>query len=199
MTDERTRITAELRRIRDEVRQRALLEPEAKGARPSAPEVRAPEGVPREEAEAQGAPPARPDATEVNRLWQGEPEAPRRGPRGLLARLLWSILRERGEAQRAFNARQVQLDNDLLAYIDARFDATHTHYDRVLGQYGRHLGEADERHLILQEELVAHVHDLVKRIDLVLSEAERGRLSLEFALKDIRERLVTLEARLSRE
>ena len=41
--------------------------------------------------------------------------------------------------------------------------------------HGRHMGEIDERHLILQEELVAHVHDLVKRIDLVLAEAERGR------------------------
>ena len=44
------------------------------------------------------------------------------------------------------------------------------------------MGEIDERHLILQEELVAHVHDLVKRIDLVLAESERGRLGLEFAL-----------------
>ena len=39
------------------------------------------------------------------------------------------------------------------------------------------MGEIDERHLILQEELVAHVHDLVRRVDLVLSEAERGRLA----------------------
>ena len=39
----------------------------------------------------------------------------------------------------------------------------------------RHMAEIDERHLILQEELVAHVHDLVKRIDLVLAEAEKGR------------------------
>ncbi len=39
--------------------------------------------------------------------------------------------------------------------------------------------------MILQEELVAHVHDLVKRIDLVLAEAERGRVSAEHALKDV--------------
>jgi hypothetical protein len=39
----------------------------------------------------------------------------------------------------------------------------------------------------------------VKRIDLVLSEAERGRLSLEFALQDLRARLRRLEERLSRE
>ena len=45
---------------------------------------------------------------------------------------------------------------------------------RCSGIHGRHMGEIDERHLILQEELVAHVHDLVKRIDLVLAEAERA-------------------------
>jgi hypothetical protein len=93
------------------------------------------------------------------------------------------------DAQVSFNARQVQLDNELLAYIDARLEATHRHYDAVLGGYGRHMEDIDKRHLILQEELVAHVHDLVKRIDLVLSESERGRLSLEFALRDLRARL----------
>jgi hypothetical protein len=59
----------------------------------------------------------------------------------------------------------------------------------VLGAYGRHMEDIDKRHLILQEELVAHVHDLVKRVDLVLSESERGRLALEFALRDLRARL----------
>jgi hypothetical protein len=58
------------------------------------------------------------------------------------------------------------------------------------------MGEIDERHLILQEELVAHVHDLVRRIDLVLAEAERGRLGLEFALKDLRQSVQRLEERL---
>jgi uncharacterized protein (DUF2235 family) len=91
----------------------------------------------------------------------------------------------------------VQLDNALLAYLDARLAATHRHYDGVLGGVGRHLGEVDERHMILQEELVAHVHDLVKRIDLVLAEAERGRVSAEHALKDLRQRLKDLEERLT--
>ena len=49
----------------------------------------------------------------------------------------------------------------------------------MLGGVGRHLGEIDERHLILQEELVAHVQDLVKRIDLVLAEGERARRALD--------------------
>ena len=46
---------------------------------------------------------------------------------------------------------------------------------RCSAAYGRHMGEIDERHLILQEELVAHVHDLVRRVDLVLAEARAGR------------------------
>jgi hypothetical protein len=112
-----------------------------------------------------------------------------------LDRIFW----EKSDAQRAFNAKQVQLDNEILAYIDSKSDHTHRHYDRILGLYGRHLGEADERHMILQEELVAHVHDLVKRIDLVLSEVERGRMSLEFQLKELRERLQKLEGRSKRE
>ena len=44
----------------------------------------------------------------------------------------------------------------------------------MLGVHGRHMGEIDERHLILQEELVAHVHDLVQRIDLVLGRGRAG-------------------------
>jgi len=47
----------------------------------------------------------------------------------------------------------------------------------------------------LQEELVAHAHDLVKRIDLVLSHSERGRLGLEATLADVRARLAQLEAK----
>jgi hypothetical protein len=98
----------------------------------------------------------------------------------------------------AFNARQVQLDNEILAYLEARFAATHRHYDAVLGMIGRHLADVDERHLILQEELVAHVHDLIQRIDLVLAEVERGRASAESALRDVRASLRLLEERLPR-
>jgi hypothetical protein len=139
-------------------------------------------------------PPAPPDATAVNESWRAEPPPPT-GIGRAFRRLLDRFLASRLEAQRTFNARQVQLDNALLSYIEERFTATHRHYDRVLGLYGRHLGEADERHLILQEELVVHVHDLVKRIDLVLAEAERGRLSLEAALEEVRAALRGLEER----
>lgn len=111
-----------------------------------------------------------------------------------LRRLLGPIF----DAQTTFNSRQVQLDNELIAYLEERLAATHRHYDAVLGIHGRHMAEIDERHLIVQEELVAHVHDLVKRIDLVLAESEKGRLPLEFALRDLRARVREIEERLPR-
>jgi hypothetical protein len=140
------------------------------------------------------APPPPPDASAVNAAWQAEPPTRPRGLRGRLLALLERLLAPRLAAQVAFNARQVQLDNELLAHLEARFAATHRHYDAVLGGIGRHLGEADERHLILQEELVAHVQDLVARSDLVLGRAERGRASLVRQLEDLRRRVARLEA-----
>lgn len=188
--DERQRVAEELRRVREAVRERALLVP----ATPApAPAVRDPAPVPREPEPSAPEPPKPPDGSAVNASWDTA-QAATRG--GLLGRLVKRLLAPVLEAQTAFNARQVQLDNELLAHLDTRFDATHRHYDRVLGIHSRHMQDIDERHLILQEELVAHVHDLVKRIDLVLAEAEKGRLSLEFALQDIRARLARLEDRL---
>jgi hypothetical protein len=191
---ERERVAERLRRVREQVRDRALIS----GDRSSPlPETRPVATVDRLEPHPVPAPPPpppeRPDASEINRLWQVQPTRELRGIRGLLGRLLRGLLGPSFEAQVAFNSRQVQLDNAVLEYIDARLARTHAHYDGVLGGYGRHLGETDERHMILQEELVAHVHDLVKRIDLVLSEAERGRLGIEFALSEVRARLLRLE------
>jgi hypothetical protein len=137
-------------------------------------------------------PPARPDNADLNRLWETAPAA--EGFWGRVRR----ALRAFAGRQQAFNSRQVQFDNDLLAYVDARLDGTHRHYDQVLGAYARHMQEIDTRHLILQEELVAHVHDLVKRVDLVLAASERGRLGLEAGLKDVRARLTRLEETLRR-
>jgi hypothetical protein len=117
---------------------------------------------------------------------------------GALGRFVRRLLAPLFDSQNAFNSSQVQLDNALLSYLDERLDVTRRHYDRVLGAHERHLADIDERHLILQEELVVHVHDLVERIDLVLAEAEKGRLSLEFALRDVRSRLARLEERLPR-
>jgi hypothetical protein len=191
MADEREADAERLRRIREEVRARALLDP------PQLPEPRTPATaarLPPVESADPGSPPARPDAVELNATW----ETARAPAPGLLGRLVRRALGPFVDAQTAWNARQVQLDNRLLEYLDARFDFTHRHYDRVLGAHGQRFEEVDERHLILQEELVQHVHDLVKRIDLVLAEAEKGRHSLEFALRDVRNRLERLEEKLAR-
>ena len=192
---QRERVAAELRRIREGVRDRALAEGRGPGAPPPLA-VRTPE-VPRmETASPPAPPPPRPDNTGVNDAWRIRSAPMAGGAFGRLARAVRNLLGPTLEAQEAFNSKQVQLDNQILSYIDARLEATHRHYDEVLGIHGRHMGEIDERHLILQEELVAHVHDLVRRVDLVLSEAERGRLGLEFALKDLRARVERLEERL---
>lgn len=187
----------ELRRIRDAVRERSLIERRPEEVLGVAPPVRTSEPAPLEQAPEHGPDVTRPDGAEVNARWDiGKAPQPG-GVKGRLARLVRRLLAPVVDAQVAFNSRQVQLDNDILAYIDSRVAATHRHYDAVLGTYGRHMQDIDKRHLILQEELVAHVHDLVKRIDLVLSESERGRMSLEFALRDLRVRLARLEARLT--
>jgi hypothetical protein len=198
LSDERTRVAEELRRIREAVRERALLSetgtvppPPESPRRPAAP-------VPEAAVEAPPAVPP-PDGRAVNAGWDVRSAGRGAGLRGLLARIVLRALGPTLDAQVAWNSSQVRFDNELLAYVDARIDAVHRHYDAVLGAHSRHMGEIDERHLILQEELVAHVHDLVKRIDLVLSTAERGRLSLEFALRDVRTRLARLEERLRRE
>jgi hypothetical protein len=196
MTEDRIDVAEELRRVREEVRRLALLPGEAPASALSTPEVRPAAAKPEEMPPSEPAPEP-PDAAAVNESWRAE--APARG--GLASRfrrLLERILGPRFEAQRTFNARQVQLDNEILRYLEARFAATHRHYDRILGHYGRHLAEADERHMILQEELVAHVQDLVRRIDLVLAESDRGRLALEFALEDLRARLARLDEDLRR-
>jgi hypothetical protein len=183
-------VAEELRRIRDAVRDRALIERKPDEVLGEAPPVRKVEPAPPPPAAgAVPAPSPRPDPAGVNALWDVRGAAKPGGLKGRLARLVRRLVAPAIDAQVSFNARQVQLDNELLAYIDARLEATHRHYDAVLGGYGRHMEDIDKRHLILQEELVAHVHDLVKRIDLVLSESERGRLSLEFALRDLRARL----------
>jgi hypothetical protein len=193
--NDRERVAEELRRVREEVRARALHEGPA--VLPPARDVRVPGPMPPDRAAAPIAPIPRPDNAALNAAWRVR-EAAGTGWRGRLARGLSRLLARVLDAQESFNSRQVRFDNELLDYIDARLDATHRHYDDVLGLHGRHMGEIDERHLILQEELVAHVHDLVRRIDLVLAEAERGRLGLERDLRDVRERLARLEERLAR-
>ena len=195
---ERERIAAELRRIRDGVRERSLAERPPEALLPAPHATRRSGPLPAPPLPDVAPPPAAPDSGSVNAAWNVAAAPLPGGLRGAIARLLRRGLGSLVDAQVTFNSRQVQLDNELLVYVEARLAATHRHYDAVLGLHGRHLEDIDERHLILQEELVAHVHDLVRRIDLVLQEAERGRLSLEFALRDLRERLGRLEERLAR-
>jgi hypothetical protein len=189
VSDDRERVAEELRRIRDSVRERGLVERRPEDVLGPPPAVRTPDAPGPEQAPAP--PPAArlPDAAAVNALWDVGRASPPAGLKGRLSSLIRRLIAPVVDAQVSFNSRQVQLDNELMAYLEARIEATHRHYDAVLGAYGRHMQDIDKRHLILQEELVAHVHDLVKRIDLVLSESERGRLSLEFALRDLRARL----------
>jgi hypothetical protein len=180
-------VAEELRRVREGVRDRALLSPPAALELPESRATLLPERV-APPAEPAAPPPAlRPDNTPLNSLWQIRREGS--GLRARIARFLRKLCGFSAEAQESFNSRQVQFDNELLTYFEARLAQTHAQYDAVLGIHRRHMAEIDERHLILQEELVAHVHDLVRRIDLVLAEGEKGRLSLEFALRDLRARL----------
>jgi hypothetical protein len=193
--NDRQQVADELRRVREAVRARALHERAA--TLPAARAVEVPGPMPPDPIPAPIAATPRPDNAALNAGWRVRDALGGGGWRRRLLRGLGRVLARVLDAQESFNARQVQFDNALLDYIDARLDASHHHYDEVLGVHGRHMGEIDERHLILQEELVTHVHDLVRRIDLVLAEAERGRLGLERDLRDLRDRARQLEERLA--
>jgi hypothetical protein len=196
--DDREEVAEELRRVRDEARRRAGAAREDVG--PPAPvTTRAPSGSRPGPTTREGLPesPEPPDTGPVNAAWRAA--APTRpGLVGWIRGLVERLLGPRLEAQQDFNARQVRLDNEMLEYLEGRFAATHRHYDRLLGDLGRRLDEADERHAILEKELVGHVQDLVRRIDLVLSEGSRGRLAQEFALEEVKARLTRLEEALRR-
>jgi hypothetical protein len=188
VADEQDDVAAELVRVREEARAApAEAAPEPVPPVPRRAGTRQPETPPRAEPL-----PSPPDATAVNDAWLAE-SPPRRGLVGLVQRVVGRLLGGRLEAQRAWNGHQVRLDNELLRYVEARFTATHRHYDRLLGLQGRRLDEVDERHVLLEGELVAHVQDLVRRIDLVLGESTRGRVGQELVLADLRARLARLE------
>ena len=195
---ERARLAQELQRVREGVRARALHDA-ASASLPAPWPTREPTPMPPAPTAPALVLPPPPDNAALNELWRLTPALAGGGWRRLLARGLGRILARLVDQQERFNGRQVMFDNELLGYIEGRLAATHRQYDEVLGIHSRHMAEIDERHLIAQEELVAHVHDLVKRIDLVLARAEKGRLSLEFALQEVRTRLVALEERLARE
>jgi len=130
-------------------------------------------------------PPTPPDLKPVNESWNAGSRT------GGLANLLKSP-----EAQLKFNSDQVQLDNALVAWIAGHFDATHRHYDRLIAEMQQRLDDVDTRHRGLEKELVRHVHEMARRIDVVLGEGEKGRVSHESALRSIRERLRELEEKM---
>jgi len=150
--------------------------------------------------------PTSPDRSELNRIWNvseaaretsagalGRAFAPLRAP---LRRLVQFALGPLAERQTEMNSAQVRFDNELVSYVDERLDRMSRHYDRVLGLHGRRMEEIDERHLILQQELIRHVHDLVARIELVFEAAEQNHLYLEGTLRETREELSKIAARL---
>jgi hypothetical protein len=136
--------------------------------------------------------PSPPDGTAVNTAWRAEPSFPT-GVTGFLSRILDRLLSPLFTSQREFNARQVELDNEMLRYLAARFAATHENYDSLLGLLGRRLDEMDERHRRLEAALQAHARDIRERVDLVLEEATRGGRARDFALEELRTRLLRIE------
>lgn len=137
-------------------------------------------------------PPAPPDLTAVNQSWTAGGQRP---PSGISTLLDGSREKDR-EAQVKFNADQVQLDNALVSWTAAHFAATHTHYDAAIARMQKRMDDIDTRHRELERELVRHVHDMARRIDVVLGEGEKSRVSHEAALRSIRERLKALEEKL---
>jgi len=184
-------VARELDRIRQEARARADAEGRTALVPPPAPTPGVVRPVPRPEPAPEPALPAPPDAAPVNEACTEPVEG------GVVRRWLERALRPRLDAQVAFNARQAQLDNALLEWLLARFAATHNHYDRLHHAATGRMDDIDERHLQLQERLVVHVHELVRRIDFVLEASERSRLSAEAELRRLSARVEELEKRLA--
>ena len=190
--DDEARLKAadELRRVREEAQ--AQARPRA-AALPPLRDTDAVASVDAPETPMPAPPPARPDVDDpAAALSHAAPG----GFRGLAFRALRRVLLPIVDAQIAANTRLAASQRAALDYVDARADATHRHYDAVLGQYGRQIEDANRRHVMLQADLVAHVHDLAKRIDLMIAEGERGRASLDVGLRDLRARVAKLEERL---
>jgi len=150
--------------------------------------------------------PVSPDRSYLNEWWDVA-TALQTAPSGRLARLLSPVrkplqrmmrfvLGSFVEQQAKMNSAQVKFDNQLIEYIDERLDRISVHYDRLLGLHGKRMEEIDERHLILQQELIQHVHDLIKRIDFVFETAEQNHLYLEGFLREVRDEIQSLADRL---
>jgi hypothetical protein len=137
-------------------------------------------------------PPPPPDLRAVNASWTAGASP----SKGALSSFLDGSREKDREAQVKFNSDQVQLDNALVSWTAAHFVATHSHYDAVIAAMQKRMDEIDARHRELEHELIRHVHEMARRIDVVLGEGEKGRVSHEAALRSLRERLRALEEKL---
>lgn len=199
------RVSSELRNSRQRARSQASF-PEALPPYPLSPRESRPLGPVSEHAPPDA--PRSPDRSLLNDRWDvsaalTQPPAGRLGRllsplRKPLQRLLRFALGPLVERQVELNSAQVRFDNELVEYLDRRLDRLSSHYDRVLGLHGKRMEEIDQRHMILQQELIQHVHDLVKRIEFVFETAEQNHLYLEGALRELRADLDELRKRVDR-
>ena len=186
-----------LRSVRDEAR-------DARETRPSLPEqvdaTKTTAALPKFAVEDTSENVSSPARDDLNSLWNVSGAK----PQGFLGKLV-SLFRRHlqrfalgpvVERQVQMNSAQVRFDNEVIEYVDARLDRMARHYDHVLGLHGKRMEEIDERHLILQQELIRHVHDLVERIEFVFETAETNHLQIDSALRETREELKDLAKRL---
>ena len=138
-------------------------------------------------------PPSPPDLQPVNESWTAGAQR----SSGAISSLLAGSREKDRAAQVKFNSDQVQLDNALVSWTAEHFAATHRHYDALLAGMQKRMDDIDLRHRELERELIRHVHEMARRIDVVLGEGEKGRVSHEAALRSIRERLRQIEEKLS--
>ena len=195
----RAKVASEVRALRDEARKVSAERPELPAQTADTP---APAPLEPLRNRPVAAAPSSPDREILNRVWNVT-EAPRRRE-GLLLRTFRAPLRRLVQfamggvvdRQIEMNSAQVKFDNELVEYLDARLDRISQHYDHVIGLHGKRMAEIDERHLILQQELVRHVHDLIQRIEFVFETAEQNHLYLEASLRETRDELASLLKRL---
>ena len=191
-----------IRAVREAARSKEPERPEL----PPPPEAPAPNpALPPLRAEDASEAPASPERDALNSGW--DVLAGTDAPEGALARLLSPLrgplrrvirfaLGPALERQVSLNSAQVRFDNEIVAYLDARIDRLSAHYDPIMGQHGRRMEEIDERHLVLQQELIRHVHDLVSRIEFVFESAETNHLYIDGLVRESREALGELDRKL---
>ena len=197
-TEQQRELVNSLRSVRDEAR-------DARETRPSLPEqvdaTKTTAALPTIAVEDTSENVSSPARDDLNSLWNVSGAK----PQGFLGKLV-SLFRRHlqrfalgavVERQVQMNSAQVRFDNEVIEYVDARLDRMARHYDHVLGLHGKRMEEIDERHLILQQELIRHVHDLVERIEFVFETAETNHLQIDAALRETREELKDLAKRLA--